>query len=106
MLIIYNDQFTPPVQMSSIHTGVKKMTILSNFLNNNSCLIMADNKGKFSKPIFIGTEKNDGLYTTIEFSDQPYGYPDISTMFWTGSALILVETDDNYVSASDYFKVG
>ena len=106
MLIIYNDQFTPPVKMSSIHTGVKKMTIIPQFVNNQPCIIMGDNKGPFSKPIFIGTEQNNGIYTTIEFSEQPYGYPDLSTLFWTGSALVLVETDDNYVSANDYFKLG
>lgn len=86
MLIIYNDQsLHEPVAMSSIHIG--------------------DNKGIYSKPIFISTEVSE-ISTTIEFSDQPYGYPDISTMFWTGSALILVETDDKYVSANDYFKKG
>lgn len=82
------------------------MIILPNFLNNEGCFIMADDKGLFSKPIFLSTEKNSGLYTTIEFSDQPYGFPDLSTMFWTGYGLVLVETDDNYISANDYFKVG
>ena len=106
MLIIYNDQYLhEPVAMSSIHIGVKKMIITPYVLNNQPCIIMGDNKGIFSKPIFISTEIT-GRSTTIEFSDRPYGYPDISTMFWTGSALILVETDDNYVSANDYFKVG
>ena len=99
MLIIFKDEFIPPVKMSSIHIGVKKMIIMPQFIENQQCVIMGDDKGIYSKPIFIGTEKNDGLYTTIEFSDQPYGYPDLSTLFWTGLALILVETDD-------YFKVG
>lgn len=81
------------------------MIITPYALDNEPCIIMGDNKGFYSKPIFIST-KADGSSTTIEFSDQPYGYPDLSTMFWTGTAHILVETDDNYVSASDYFKVG
>ena len=91
--------------MTSIHIGVKKMIITPYALDNEPCVIMGDNKGMYSKPIFIST-KADGISTTIEFSDQPYGYPDLSTMFWTGSAHILVETDDYYVSANDYFKVG
>lgn len=82
------------------------MIIQPNFAGNERCIIMADNKDPLSKTIFIGTEQNNGIYTTIEFSDQPYGYPDLSTMFWTGFGLVLVETDDNYVSANDYFKKG
>lgn len=106
MLIIYDDQYTQtPVEMSSIHIGVKKMMIMPVISNNEACIIMGDDKGIFSKPIFIGTEKNSGLYTTIEFSDQPYGYPDLSTLFWTGYGLILIETDTNYVSADNYFEV-
>ena len=107
MLIIYNDQFLEnPAAMSSIHIGVKKMIILPIFANNELCAIMGDDKRAFLKPIFIGTEQNNGICTTIEFPEQPYGYPDLATMFWTGSGLILVETDTNYVSANDYFKVG
>lgn len=107
MLIVIDDQYREtPVEMSSIHVGVKKMIIQPNFVNNERCIIMADNKGYFSKPIFIGTEKNNGILTIIEFPEQPYGYPDLSTMFWTGFGFVLVETDINYVSANDYFRLG
>lgn len=106
MLIVIDDQYREtPVEMSSIHIGVKKMIINPNVVNNERCIIMADNKGLISKPIFIGTEQNNGIYTTIEFPEQPYGYPDLSTMFWTGFGLVLVETDTNYVSANDYFRL-
>ena len=68
------------------------MTIISQYVNSNTqCLIMGDDKGPLSKPIFVGTEQNNGIYTT---------------MFWTGLGLILVETDDDYVSADDYFRLG
>lgn len=107
MLIIFNNEFTVPLKMSSIHTGVKKMTIIPRYLSNQQrCLIMGDDKGPLSKPIFVGTEQNSGIYTTIEFSNQPYGYPDLSSMFWTGLGFVLVETDDDYVSADDYFRLG
>lgn len=82
------------------------MIILPYATDTEPCIITCDNKDMYSKPIFIGTGETNGIYTTIEFSDQPYGYPDISTMFWTGVGVILVETDDNYVSADDYFKMG
>ena len=107
MIIVLDELYREtPVEMSSIHIGVKKMIIQPNFAKNELCAIMGDDKGIFSKPIFIGTEQNNGICTTIEFPEQPYGYPDLATMFWTGFGLILVETDINYVSANDYFRLG
>ena len=107
MLIIYDDQYTQtPIEMSSIHIGVKKMMIMPTISNNEACIIMGDDKGFFQSHYLLAQKKNSGLYTTIEFSDQPYGYPDLSTLFWTGYGLVLIETDTNYVSADDYFEVG
>lgn len=107
MIVIMNDQLmSEMVVLSNINVGVRRMVVTGVSNSDGQTVIGVNPENPIDRPIIIVTPETSNKPIEISFSEQPYGYPNLATLFTTGGCHVLVETDPHYVSADDYFING